>query len=148
MTKMADSSQSNTIALLDGGDKKMTGVTTEFIAKCIGAIITTFNGSTKNQRVRLAEVEYTGNGLATSLESVTGQSWIALNKSTEVFLNEAMKAGEKGDVKGFYLGHIIKLNFDGKGAGYFEEGMKWFHGAVERQSLQEIVRKSISHLKC
>jgi hypothetical protein len=57
-----------------------------------------------------------------------------------------VKAGGKGDMRGFYMGNIIKLNFDGEGAGYFEEGMEWLDGVVKRQSLKEIVERSISRL--
>jgi hypothetical protein len=49
----------------------------------------------------------------------------------------------------FYNGQMLTSqcsSFDGAGAGYFEEGMKWFDGSVKRQSLQEIVESSILRL--
>ena len=122
----------------------MTGVTTRFVARCIGAIITMPGESTKNKRIRIAEFEYTGKALLQKFEEVTNEKWTVVDRSTDEVLSGAMQAGEKGDVRGFYIGNIIKLNFDGEGAGYFEEGMKWLDGAVQRQSLKEIVKRSIS----
>jgi hypothetical protein len=135
-----------TITLLDGGEKKMTGVTTEFVARCIGAIIAMPEESTNNQRIRIAEVEYTGKALLQTFEKVTNEKWTVFDRSTDEILNGAVEAGGEGDMRGFYMGNIIKLNFDGEGPGYFEEGMKWLDGAVKRQSLKEIVERSISRL--
>jgi len=137
---------SKTITLLDGGEKKMTGVTTSFIAKCIGAIVAMPEEATKNQRIRIAEVVYTGKDLLHTLEEVTGMKWTVSNGSTDYALKEGLEAGKRGDLRGFYLGNIIKINFKGEGAGYFEEGMQWMDGAVHRQSLKEIAEKSMSQL--
>jgi uncharacterized protein YbjT (DUF2867 family) len=131
--------------LFDGGDKKMSGVTTGFVAKCIVAVVTTSAESTKNRRIRIAEVEYTGKTLVQTLETATGENWTVVRKSTDEVLKDALEAGANKDVRGFYIGNIIKLNFDGEGPGYFEEGMKSFDGVVTRQSLTEIVESSISH---
>lgn len=138
--------KAKTITLLDGGEKKMTGVTTQFIARCIGAIVTMPQKSTKNQRIRIAEFEYSGKRLLQLFEEVTNEKWAVADKGTDEVLKVAVEAGQNGDMRGFYIGNIIKLNFDGEGAGYFEEGMKWLDGAVKRQSLKEIVERSISHL--
>ena len=135
-----------TITLLDGGEKKMTGVTTEFVARCIGAIVAMPEEFTNNQRIRIAEIEYTGKALLQTFEEVTNEKWTVVDRSTDEILNGAVEAGGKGDKREFYMGNIIKLNFDGEGAGYFEEGTKWLEGAVKRQSLTEIVERSISRL--
>jgi hypothetical protein len=102
-------SKARTITLLDGGEKVMTGVTTEFVAKCIGAIVTTFEEPTRNQRVRIAEVRYTGKDLTKALEDATGESVIVRDQSTDEILKGAVEAGKTGDLRGFYIGNIIKL---------------------------------------
>jgi len=135
------------MTLLDGGEKRMTGSTTEFIANCIGAVITMPENFTKNQRIRIAETEYTGKSLLTTFEDVTGEKWTVIEKSTNTVLAEALEAGKNGNMAGFYYGSILKLNFDGEGAGYFEEGMAWLNGSVKRQSLKEMVERSVAHLK-
>jgi len=135
--------KSKTVTLLDGGEKKMTGVTTTFIAKSIGAIIAMPNEATKNQRIRIAEVEYTGKDLLNTLEEVTDTKWTVINRSTDDAFKDGLEAYKRGDARAFYLGNIIKLNFDGKGAGYFEEGMQWLDGAVRRQNLKEIAERSM-----
>jgi uncharacterized protein YbjT (DUF2867 family) len=137
--------KAKTTTLFDGGDKKMSGVTTGFVARCIAAIVTTSDESTKNRRIRIAEVEYTGKALMQTLETATGENWTVVHKSTDEVLKDALEAGVNKDVRGFYIWNIIKLNFDGEGPGYFEEGMKSFDGAVKRQSLTEIVESNISH---
>ncbi|KAE9372192.1 hypothetical protein N431DRAFT_558082 [Stipitochalara longipes BDJ] len=133
--------KARTITLLDGGEKKMTGVTTSFVAKSIGAIVAMSQEATKNQRIRIAEVEYTGKALLHTLEEVTDTKWTVIDQSTDEIFKGGLKAGENGDVRGFYLGNIIKINFDGEGAGFFEEGMQWLDGAVERQNLKEIAER-------
>jgi hypothetical protein len=78
--------------------------------------------------------------------SRTNEKWTVVDRSTDEILNGAVEAGGEGDKREFYMGNIFKLNFDGEGAGYFEEGTKWLEGAVKRQSLKEIVERSISRL--
>ncbi len=138
--------KSKTITLLDGGEKKMTGVTTSFIAKSIGAIIAMSPEATKNKRLRIAEVEFTGKALLHTLEEVTESKWTVLERSTDEVFKDGLAAEERGDMRGFYLGNIIKINFDGEGAGYLEEGLQWADGIVERQTLKELAAKSISRV--
>ena len=78
----------------------MTGVTTEFIAKCIGAVVTRPEDFPKNQRIRIAEVEFTGKRLLEAFEEVTGEKWTVLKKTTHEALQDAMKALESGDMRG------------------------------------------------
>jgi len=135
------------ITLLDGGEIKMTGVTTEFVAKCIGAAVTMSEDFTRNRRIRIAETEYTGKTLLATFEEVTGEKWTVIEKRTDAVLAAAVDAGKNGNMAGFYYGTIQKLNFDGEGAGYFEEGLKWLDGAIKRQTLKEMVERSVTHLK-
>ena len=81
----------------------MTFVTTEFIAKCIGAVITRPEEFPKNQRIRIAEVEFTCNRLLEALEEVTGEKWTVLKKTTVEALQDAMKALESGDMSGKFV---------------------------------------------
>ena len=128
--------------LYDGGEKEVTGSTTEFIAQCVGFVI--LNPElTKNKRVRIAEVTYSGMKLLEAAEAVTGEKWEVEVKSTEAVLQEGREAGSKGDRRGFYLGNILKLNFDGEGAGFFEDGLSFGEGLVQRRSLENIVKTAV-----
>ena len=130
------------LTIYDGG-KRMTGVTTQFIAECVGAVIRMPEESTRNMRIRIAEVDYTGMDLLKVFEEVVGGNWTVEEKSTESLMEQARNAAAKGDMRGFYIGNVLTLNFDGKGAGYFEEGMK--HGmGIKRQNLKEIVQNALS----
>jgi uncharacterized protein YbjT (DUF2867 family) len=126
--------------LYDGGEKEVTGSTTDFIAQCVGAVVQMDQEQTKNKRIRIAEVKYSGKKLLKVFEEVTGEKWEVQEKSTNVLLNEGREAGAKGDMRGFYLGNILKLNFDGEGAAFFEEGLSFGDGLVQRRSLTDIVK--------
>ena len=127
------------VTLYDGGDKPATGSTTEFIAECVGAIVTMPPETTKNRRIRIAEVKYSGKEIAATFQAATGEKWAVEEKSTAALLEEGKKAFAKGDARGFYLANILALNFDGEGAAFFEEGLKFGDGQVKRRSLREIV---------
>ncbi|KAH7370578.1 hypothetical protein BKA65DRAFT_562405 [Rhexocercosporidium sp. MPI-PUGE-AT-0058] len=131
------------VKIFDGGDKRLTGVSTEFVARCIEAVILMPEEETRDQRIRVAEVEYSGNDMLRAFEEVTGEEWTAVHQTTDALLYEAEKASGRGDKRGQYLATILKLNFDGRGAASFEEG-KSFAPKVERGSLVDIVRRSLS----
>lgn len=133
------------VMVLDGGNKKLTGATTEFVAKCIEPIIIMPEQLTRNRRMRIAEVGYSSNDMLSAFGEVTGEKWTAIHQSTDELVGQAVETAERGDARGQYLGYILKLNFDGKGAASFEEGSE-FAPLVKRQSLVEIVRESFAVL--
>jgi hypothetical protein len=133
------------VVLYDGGEKKATGVTTDFIAECVGAVVRMSAEATKNRRIRIAEVEYDGRELLRVFEEVSGEKWDVEEKDTESLLEDGKKAGRRGDMRGFYVGHILRLNFDGEGAAFFEEGFKHGGEFVTRRTLKEIVKSAIKN---
>ena len=129
--------------LYDGGEKEATGSTTDFIAQCVGAVVRMNQEQTKNKRIRIAEVRYSGKKLLEAFEEVTGEKWEVEEKSKNALLNEGREAGAKGDMRAFYLGNILKLNFDGEGAAFFERGLDFGDGLVQRRSLTDIVKTAV-----
>ena len=132
------------VTLYDGGEKEVTGSTTDFISHCVGAIVTMPPETTKNRRIRIAEVKYSGEEISEAFQEVTGEKWEVDERSTDTLLNEGKKAGVKGDLRGLYLSHILALNFDGEGAAFFREGLKFRGGSVKRRSLREIVKRFVA----
>jgi len=128
--------------LHDGGEKWVSGSTACFIAECVGAVVS-MPKETRNRRIRVAEVRYSGREVLQTFEEVTGEKWEVEEKSTDLLLAEGKKAGTMGDIRGFYLGNILKLNFDGEGAGFFEEGLDFASESIKRKNLKEIVESSI-----
>jgi hypothetical protein len=133
------------LTLYDGGEKEITGSTTDFIAHCVGAIVTMPPETTKNRRIRIPEVKYSGKEISGAFQEVAGEKWEGEERSTDTLLDEGKKAGAKGDLRGFYLGHILALNFDGEGVAFFGEGLKLGDGSVKRRSLREIVERFVLH---
>ena len=79
----------------------------------MGAVITnTSPEDTKNRRIRVAEVAYTGKEILEAFEEVSGEKWRVEERSTESLLEDGRKACENGDMRGFYMSNILKLNFD------------------------------------
>lgn len=130
------------VTLYDGGEKDVTGCSVDFIAQCIGAVVRLAPETTKNRRIHIAEVKYSGKELSETVEEVTGEKWEVEEKSTDTIWEEGKKAGARGDVRGFYLGNILKLNFDGEGAAFFEEGLAFGDESVKRRNLKDIVERS------
>ena len=105
---------------------------------------------TKNRRIRVAEVEYTGQDILGELERATGKKWTVENGSTDEALEKGKEALARGDGRAAYLGYISKLNFDGSGAAHFEEGLAWNSSgeyAVPRKSLREMVDDAVIGLR-
>jgi uncharacterized protein YbjT (DUF2867 family) len=131
------------IILYDGGEKEVTGSTTDFIASCVGAVVRMDPEQTKNKRIRIAEVKYSGTKLLNAFEEVTGEEWEVEEKSTDLLLDEGRKAEAEGDRRAFYLSNILRLNFDGEGAAFFEEGLNFGDGTVQRRTLTGIVKTAV-----
>jgi hypothetical protein len=81
--------------------------------------------------------------LLSTFEEVTGEQWLGVHKTTDALVDESNQALQEGNMRGFYLGQILKLGFDGEGSCYFEEGLMHGGGSVDRLALKDIVAKSI-----
>jgi hypothetical protein len=84
----------------------------------------------KNRRIKIAEVQYSGLRFLDALETATDTSWNVKHISTTQVLEESRRALGQGDVRGVYVGHVLKLNFDGSGALDFPEGLEWNDSGV------------------
>lgn len=131
------------MTLYDGGEKEVTGCSADFIAQCVGAVVRMPPEATRNRRIHIAEVKYSGKLLSDVIKEVTGEDWEVEEQSTNTVLEEGNKTGASGNTRGLYLGNILKLNFDGKGAAFFKDGLKFGNESVTRRTLKEIVAISV-----
>lgn len=126
------------VTLYDQGIHKATGVTLDFLARCIVSVLRMPKDVTKNKRIRVAETSYSGKEILNILEEVTGEKF-------EVTLETTAELVEKAkDVNGrmFMVGFILALNFNGSGPGDLSDGLEWNSSgefALSRKNLREIV---------
>jgi hypothetical protein len=65
--------------LYDRGEAKATGCTSEFVGRCVAAVVRMPEVETKNRRIKVAEVEYTGQDILAELKRATGKKWTVEN---------------------------------------------------------------------
>jgi len=128
--------------LYDNGIHTATGVTLDFLARSVVAVLRMPQDETKNKRIRVAETSYSGKEILGLLEEVTGEKFEVTSETTAGIMKKA------GDAKGrmFIVGWILGLNFNGSGAGDLREGLEWNSTgkfAISRKSLKEIVREAV-----
>lgn len=84
----------------------------------------------------MAEVEYSGKELLALPEEITGDRFTVAALNADDLYQAGLKALEQGDIATATSGHVGKLNWDGRGAAYFEEGLQFGKGRVSRKSLR------------
>ncbi len=134
------------LTLFDNGINSCTACTTDFVAQALSAVLQMPEEETRNRRIHIAEVQYTGLQLLDALQKATGRDWEIKHLSTTQSLSNGRKALEQGDVRGAYLGHVLKLNFDGSGAADFPEGLGWNSVGdfkIARKSLGVIIEEAL-----
>ena len=108
-----------TAKIFDGGDKSMTGCSLQFVGDAVAEVVRrVLYGSQfdredlMNQRLHIAEVEFTGLGLLETVKEVTGDEFEVEDVDTSSFLE---------------TGHpITKLAWDGNGAASLQDyGLKF-----------------------
>lgn len=132
--------------LFDAGANKATGCTAQFVGEAVRTVVGMPAERTRNRRVRVAEVGYDGKRVLEALERTTGRKWTVRHVSTDEVLADGRRALVEGDAWAAYVGHVLKLNFDGSGAAYFEDGLEWDREgefAMERKTLDEIVGDAV-----
>ncbi len=83
--------------LYDRGEAKATGCTLPFVGRCVAAVVRMPEVETKNRRIKVAEVEYTGRDVLAELERATGKKWTVENRSTDEALEKGNEALARGD---------------------------------------------------
>ena len=134
--------------LYGGGTGKRTGCSMEFTGKCVAAALKMPEAETKNKRIRIAELEYTGRGILDALEEATGGSkW-----ETEVRPLSDLTAQEEEDLRNnnmvrAYLDFVVRGDFDDSPSGYLPDGLSRFHNGdfkVSRKSLKQVIEEVVS----
>jgi tRNA G18 (ribose-2'-O)-methylase SpoU len=142
-----------TATLFDNGNVQATGCSADFIAASVVAALKMPEEETKNQRIHIAEVRYTGRQILEALEEVTKTKFEVIQISSEQLSQKLEKAKEEGLVRETFVLPVVLLNFaavDGKyapsGAGLLEDGLSWNAGGFltqERKNLIEIAREIV-----
>ncbi|MCJ1317497.1 hypothetical protein MMC15_002822 [Xylographa vitiligo] len=125
--------------LRDGGKHMATGCTLAFIAACVVRAIALRN-EVKNKRVRIAEVRYSGLEILHLLEEATSASFEVEDVNTD---EDLVKARKSGNMLKTTLAVLMRLNYGGSGAAYFEDGLEWGGKAMARKTLKEIVDEAV-----
>jgi tRNA G18 (ribose-2'-O)-methylase SpoU len=142
-----------TATLFDGGNVPATGCSADFIAASVVAALKMPEEETKNKRIHIAEVKYTGRQILEALEEVTKTKFEVIQVTSELLSQKLEKAKEEGLVRETFVLPVVLLNFakvDGKdapsGAGLLEDGLSWNAGGFltqKRKNLIEIAREIV-----
>jgi hypothetical protein len=134
-------SATDTAKLYDHGEHKVTACTVPFVAAAVVAALQMPEEQVSNQRIHVAEVEYTGRELLGVFERGTGQKWDVQDISTDALRKMGRQALAEGNARGAYLNFALTLNFDGSGASTLSEGLNFGQGyGLHRRSLVDVVR--------
>jgi nucleoside-diphosphate-sugar epimerase len=141
--------------LIDGGNVFATGSSSAFIAACIVAALKMPEEITKNKRIRIAEVKYTGRQILDVLEEVIGgEKFTVVDVPHRVAEERYEEAKQKGSVRETFVLPVGILNFSAVdnnnnpcGAGLLEEGLMWNGGgflSYRRKTLLEIAKVALA----
>jgi hypothetical protein len=145
--------KNKTATLFDNGEVPATGCSADYIAANIVAALKMPEEETKNRRIHIAEVKYTGREILDALEELTNAKFKVVQVSSEVLAQKLNIAKEKGLVRETFVLPVVLLNFaatDGKstpsGAGLLEDGLSWNAGGFltqKRKTLIQIAREIV-----
>ena len=132
--------------LYDGGEVRRTGCSLKFAGECVAAALSSGEVETKNERVRISEVEYTGKAILEVLEKETGKEWKVEQKPSSDLLREEDDLIEKGNSTEAYFAFVVRGNFDQGSAGLLLNGFDRFKEQglnVFRRSLVDVIKDVI-----
>lgn len=137
--------------LFDSGDVPATGCSTDFIAACLVAALQMPEDQTKNKRIHIAEVKYTGRQILEALELETGSKFTVTRVSSSQLQQGLAQANEQGLAREKLILPVVILNFAAVdendkpyGAGLLEDGLRWDGGGFlyqKRKTLAELARE-------
>lgn len=131
-------------AILYGGGKgKRTGCSLEFTGKCVAAALKMPESQMKNERIRIAETEFTGREILDCLEAATGgEKWETEIQPLSDLTKQEEEDLQKGNMGRAYRDFVVRGDFDDSPSGYLPDGLQWGDGGeseITRKSLQRIV---------
>ena len=132
--------------LYDGGEIKRTGCSLKFTGECVASALRMGEAETKNRRIRVSEVEYTGKKLLDALEKAEGEKWTVEHKVSRDLLREEEQLMETGKPDEAYYAFVVRGNFDDSPAGLLIDGLEYCKDRdlkVPRRSLVDIVDETV-----
>ncbi|SCU79013.1 LADA_0A09186g1_1 [Lachancea dasiensis] len=142
--------QNRKVTVFNGGEEYFTGCSLPFLGACFAAVLQMDEESTKNKRIRVAEVRTTLNEIVDTFEKVAKVPFEKVPASLEaVAAKREMLLSENQALPAFHLSLLISL-FNGCGAGDIEDGLE-FDGegflVGKRKSIEELVAEAVSKVK-
>ena len=131
-------------SLVDGGVHKATGCTLEFVARVVARVFQMPLDHPLYQRMEISEVEYTGLQLLQALEKHAKSAWTREYVSSTDLERKASEASAADNDRMCYVNTVLKLNYDGCGAGYLKDGLIFGYSDIPRQSLDSIIERVVN----
>ena len=125
-----------------GGEIKRTGCSLKFLGECVAAALKMGETETRNRRIKVSEVYYTGQGLIEELERATDEKCEAEKKPLRDLKRKEDEEMERGNMDKAYFAFVVRNDFDNGPAGLLEDGFDCCRdGAlkVHRRSLAKII---------
>jgi hypothetical protein len=139
--------------LFDGGNVPATGCSSDFIAACVVSALQMAEDQTKNKRIHIAEVKYTGRQILEVLELETGSKFTVTQVPSSHLQENLALAKEQGLVREKFILPVMILNFaavdengEPYGAGLLEDGLRWDGGGFlhqKRKTLVELAHEAL-----
>lgn len=133
-------------ATLYGDEKaKGTGCSLRFTGECVVKVLQG-DEQTRNKRIRVAEMEYSGSEILDELERAAGTEWVVERREAGELRKREMEESKMGDEMGEYITFVVKMNLVGSDAGRFDDGLLWEsegEDALKRKTLHEIVEEIV-----
>ncbi|KAL4791186.1 hypothetical protein BDV19DRAFT_313634 [Aspergillus venezuelensis] len=135
--------------LYDGGQYRATGCSIGFLGHVFALVLVDWMDENKlgvlNQRIRVAEVEYTGLEILGLFEETMGEKWsVVEDVSSAESLRRSAEAEGRGELRKSFLAHVLRLNYDGSGAAHLADGLSWGGDRLQRRSLRDIVTATVA----
>jgi len=140
--------KSRTARLVDEGTHNATGCTKPFIAQAVLDMLRRPSNETKNKKIQIAEVRYSGAELLADLEEETGAKWAVTNVNSTTLVELAERAAATGDSKVAMESLLHALNFGGSGAAYFPKALEseLVGSQYRRKTLKLIVKEAVKQV--
>ncbi|MCJ1312186.1 hypothetical protein MMC25_005860 [Agyrium rufum] len=129
--------------IVDDGSAVGTGCTLNFTGDCVASVLKMPEEETRNKRIQISEVEYTGQSILAAFEEATDSKWDIEKKTMAQMAVEEKNLADEGDVSEAYETWIVRMNLCGIGPTRLEEGLHWNNSGkyqVRRRTLKGIIR--------
>ncbi|KAL9129008.1 MAG: hypothetical protein Q9217_002442 [Psora testacea] len=133
--------------IYDGGDTQRTGCSLRFTGECVATALQMPEAETRNRRIRVSEVYYSGKKIVEELERATDAKWYLDERPLDDLNRKEDEELKKGNPEQAYFAFVVRNNFDDSPAGMLEDGFdSWRTGElkIDRRPLAVIVDEVVN----